>query len=155
MFLGKSRHLFRCFRDFFLEIKIIRDNFGPNFFDPGWVYMIQVRNITVHTNWLKSFGMICNSSKTELITFGGQYVKVEVDNVEINSIRCVKILGILIHDRLSWEDHICTVIRKCKSHIFALRYIRTFLNVNDTFRILRAHLVTVLTYGSPVWSHAL
>jgi len=111
--------------------------------------------ITEHTEWLTSIGMVFNSSKTELITFGSQNLTVEIDNVEIKSKRCVKILGMLMDDKLSWEDHIYSVICKCKSHIFALRYIRTFLNVDDTSRVFRAHLVSILTYGSPFWSHAL
>jgi len=108
-----------------------------------------------HLEWLESIGMVCNFSKTELITFGVRDLKFKIGNDEVNSKSCMKILGLLFDDRLTWEDHILATIRKCKSHLFALRYIRTFLTVNDTCKVFNAHLVSILTYGSPVWSHAL
>jgi len=108
-----------------------------------------------HMDWLNLIGMVCNSSKTELIVFGTEDIRIEVDGGEFRSKNYIKILGLLVDSKLSWEQHIGSVVQKCKAQIFALRYIRTFLNVKDTCKVLRAHLVSVLTYGSPVWSHAL
>lgn len=111
--------------------------------------------INKHREWLNLIGMVCNSSKTELIAFGAEEVEIVVEDGEFRSKEYIKILGLLVDSKLSWESHIDSVIQKCKSQIFALRYVRTFLNVKETCKVLKAHLVSVLTYGSPVWSHAL
>jgi len=105
-----------------------------------------------HFEWLQSVGMICNLSKTELIGFGLDELEVNVGNVRVVSKEQVKVLGITLDNKLNWEFHIRKVIAKCRSFLFPLRYIRKQLNANDTIKILKAQLVSVMTYGSPCWS---
>jgi len=37
--------------------------------------------------------------------------------------------------------------------LYALRYLRKHLDLKDTIKIFQSHIVSILTYGSPVWSH--
>jgi len=98
--------------------------------------------INNHFNWLKTMGMVCKMSKTELIAFG-------IDNLEI------EVQGISINAKLSWETNITKIINKCRSFIFSLRYLRKHLDVKDTINVFRSHVISRLTYGSSVWAHSI
>jgi len=99
--------------------------------------------ITKQMEWLNRIGIICNSSKTGLIAFGTKELKLVVEDGEFHSKQCIKILGLLVDSKLSWENHISSVIQKSKSQIFALRYVRTFLNVKETCKVLKSHFASV------------
>jgi len=43
----------------------------------------------------------------------------------------------------------------CGSFLFTMRYIRKHLTAKDTIKILKAQLVSVMTYGAPRWSVSL
>jgi len=95
--------------------------------------------------------MICNISKTELIAFGVEELEVEFGMVKIKSKDTMKVLGILIDNKLSFEPHIQKVLKSCRSQMFALRYFRQKLSMKDVFKEFRAHIISKLTYCSPAW----
>jgi len=64
----------------------------------------------------------------------------------------MKVLGVLLDNKLTWEQHVQKVIKSCRSQLFALRYLRQNLSTEDTFRVFRSHIISKLTYCSPAWS---
>lgn len=78
-----------------------------------------------HFNWLKNMGMKCNMGKTELLVFDNHSLKINIDNnTEIKSKDSMKVLGVEIDSSMSWEPYITKTIRKVRSCIFALRYLK-------------------------------
>jgi len=73
-----------------------------------------------HYAWLKSIGMVCNTEKTEMITFGAEDFEVEVNNVIIKPPETMKALGLIIDNKLSWEPHVTKIIQKHRSLLFCL-----------------------------------
>jgi len=111
--------------------------------------------IKVHFEWLGNMGLICNMSKTELITFGTNDLEIEVAGVTIKSGVHMKVLGSFLEQKLNWEMNVNKLLGKCRSFIFSLRYLRRHLDVNDTIKIFKSHVISRLTYGSPIWAHSL
>jgi len=116
--------------------------------------LLNLLTITIaeHFKWLDSIGMICNLSKTELISFGTDELHLTVCGNLIKSKETMKVLGVLVDNKLTWEHHISKVISSCRSKLFALRYLRQNLNMRDTFTIFRSHIISRLVYCSPAWS---
>jgi len=145
--------------------KIILPNTVVSYADDSYVVvkaltredlLTQTRNcLTKHFAWLKSIGMVCNTGKTEMMAFGVGEVEVEVENVIIKSTETMKALGIVLDNKLNWEPHITKMIQKCRSLLFAFRYLRRHLEIPDIKYILNAHLVSRLSYAAPVWSHSM
>jgi len=119
--------------------------------------MTQMLKTTIqkHFDWLGSIGMTCNLGKTELISFCGQAVSVNIGNIEIKSKDSMKILGVMLDKELSWNAHIDKLIMSCKKLTFALRYLRTNVDLEVMKEVIRAQVVSKLTYAAPVWSHRL
>jgi len=84
------------------------------------------------------------------MAFGVGGIEFEVENVVIKSTEMMKALGIIMDSKLSWETDITKMIQKCRSLLFAFRYIRRHLEIPDIKYILNAHLVCRLSYAAPV-----
>jgi len=54
-----------------------------------------------HFDWLRSIGMICNQSKTELMVYGKDLIKIHLNGEEITSKKTIKVLGLLFDNDLN------------------------------------------------------
>jgi len=96
--------------------------------------------------------MICNTTKTELTVFGLEKLNVDIGGTNIDSKDTMKVLGILIDNKLTWDQHILKIIASCRSKMFGMRYLRRNLSFKDTFTVFRSHFISKLVYCSPAWS---
>jgi len=112
-------------------------------------------SIKRHFEWLKRMGMICNMNKTELITFGIENLEIKIMDDTITSGKQLKVLGSIVDHKLSWEPNITKIIGKCRSLAFSLRYLRRHLTLEETVKIFKAHVSSRITFGAPIWGHAL
>jgi len=108
--------------------------------------------ISRHFEWLEEMGMICNLAKTELLMFGVENAEIVISDTKIASKDTMKVLGILIDNKITWDQQINKVISSCRSKMFGMRYLRQNLSIQDTFTIFRSHLISKLTYCSPAWT---
>jgi len=117
--------------------------------------MLQVLEKTLkqHFEWLGSIGMICNLTKTELISFCGEEIECSVNGVSMKSKETIKVLGVLMDNKLSWSQHVEKLIASSKKLTFALRYIRQNVDASVMNDVIRAQVVSKLSYASPAWSH--
>jgi len=106
-----------------------------------------------HLEWLKENGMVCNVMKTELMVLGDQKIRIEIDGNEITSQDRLKVLGVTLDPLLNWDAHVDKVVGKCRSFLFGLRYLRKHLEISVISKILKAQIVSSLTYASPAWSY--
>lgn len=108
-----------------------------------------------HIEWLEQIGMKCNRSKTELIVFGSPKIDIELAGERIESKDEIKVLGVLLDSGLRWESHVNKIISKCKSTTFSLKYLRKYLNTKEISKVVQSHIISRLTYASPIWSISL
>ncbi len=96
--------------------------------------------------------MVCNRSKTELVLFnrwGDLSVTIPKHGVESSS--GMKILGFNFTYNLSWEEHLRKVVGKVNSLSYALRYVNSKLSRDHFKRLINAHVISRLSYGSQLW----
>lgn len=108
-----------------------------------------------HFEWLEEIGMHCNQSKTEFMIFGEDKFNIEISGVKIPPKDQMKVLGTIIDNKLDWKPHVNRTIAKCHSYIFPLRYLRKHLSIENTIKVLRAQVISVLTYACPAWGNSL
>lgn len=105
-----------------------------------------------HVSYLKSLGMVVNSSKTEIVLFGAEEnVEFDFDDIIISSSNCIKALGITISRDLSWNQHVQTTISKSQSKLSLLRKIRRWLSMENFLKIATSQIFSTTYYAAPVW----
>jgi len=107
--------------------------------------------LTLHFEWLKSMGMKCNMSKTEMVVFDQEPISITVGENRLESVGSMKILGLKIDHKLNWKLFVEEMCNKVRSLIFGMRYVRRNLSLRDTVKIVKAQIVSRLCYGCPVW----
>jgi len=111
--------------------------------------------IARHFDWLGSIGMTCNLEKTELISFCKEDIRIQIGDVNINSSETMKVLGVIMDRKLSWEGHVEKIISGCKKITFALRYLRNNVDREIMKEVIRAQAVSKISYACSVWYHRL
>ena len=78
-------------------------------------------SLTWVQGWYTSNGLIINPSKTEFMVMGrGRKMEITVNesnkSIKIASKECMKVLGVIIDHRLSWEKHVANIkIKTCNA----------------------------------------
>ena len=78
-----------------------------------------------------------------------------INDQKITKVQNTKFLGVVIDEKLSWNDHICYLIKKLRSISGALCRIRHSVPVELYKKIYAALFESHLTYGISVWGVAL
>lgn len=113
--------------------------------------MIKVRN------WLQTFKLTLNLTKTHYIAFSltganrPQYGNIVVDDHCIEEISSTKYLGIVIDKFLKWQPHIDYVSGKIRGLIHKFYLLREFLNKRTLIIIYKAFVESIIGYGILVW----
>jgi len=116
------------------------------------------RDITVifdsHREFLSRYGMVCNTSKTDLLIFGfnGPGCSIRLGG---NDVRCndsIKILGLSFEKSLKWNSHVSNVIKKANSVTYSMRILNQILPRFLHRQVIFAHFVSRIMYGSQVWA---
>ena len=77
---------------------------------------------------------------------------IKIDNVNIEKVDNTKLLGVIINDRLNWNDHIKTVCTKVNKNTGVLYRTRENLNTNTLLILYQALIQPYLEYCNIIWS---
>jgi len=65
----------------------------------------------------------------------------------------VRVLGVIINDKLTAADHVTTLLTSCSSLFYALRILRTHgILAQSLHDVFRATVVAKIVYCAPAWS---
>ena len=112
--------------------------------------------------WCHSRLLTLSAEKSELILFSRKHhpdpVQITINGHQVLGQEKVKYLGLLLHRKLSWRDHIA---QKCNKAKQCIAIIKSFMRLNwgiDS-KILKKFYTTliepILLYGCPIWNGAL
>ena len=95
-----------------------------------------------------------NTSKTEVIKIGtlqqlykfSSFSSINFSSTSIDLIKKLKVFGITIDEKLSFDYHITTVIRLCNHHLRALYHIRQFFTSDMVSTLARCLVLSRLDY---------
>jgi len=151
-----------------LVTSIEKDSFAMAYADDSYIALscdkININNAIVsltnifnkHKIWLDKLGMICNPSKTEFIVFGNpegaQKVRINFGNTMLESMKAMKVLGIMFDANLTWKEQTNKILSKCSSVSYSIRLLNRILPRNLHRQVIYSHFVSHLMYGSPIWA---
>eukprot|EP00061_Rhincodon_typus_P007721 g29706.t1 len=68
-------------------------------------------------------------SKELIIEFrkkGGEHAPIYINGTEVERVKSIKFLGVMITTDLSWTSHVNATVKKAQQHLFFLRRLRKF-----------------------------
>ena len=99
-------------------------------------------------DWLKSNKLSLNMIKTEfMITGSAQNVlKLRIDDQLIKRLVYVKYLGIIVHNRLTWKEHVDYISKKISHNLGAIIRSRQCITAVSTIALCRTSIEPYLKY---------
>lgn len=111
--------------------------------------------------WLNVNFLEINPSKTEVIVLGTPIkvkrigtIRVKVGGLIIESQECVKILGCLIDNTLSFKNHVKFMTRKCYAQLSPLFTLRPVISEENMIILIKGLVFPHLNYMACVWGLA-
>lgn len=104
----------------------------------------------MNINIKKSKEMLFGAMKTSpppLITFG---------TATIDRVTSFKLLGVVVTDTLSWEDHVTMICAKANKRLYSLKLLkRSGVTTTDLAQYYMSVIRPVLEYACPIWQSSL
>lgn len=127
---------------------------------------VAAKQLQIHLNILNPYfdkwKLTLNADKTEIINFTRKftnnkiYTNVQMQGQNILPTKTVKYLGVTLDDKLTYREHIVSIIQKgyiSLKHIYPLM-INDRLTVETKVLLYKMLIRPILTYASPAWSGA-
>ena len=107
-----------------------------------------------HETWAKSCNLKFNANKTAEIVFRARAKLPEPPaNLGVQRVPSIKVLGVLMDNKLNFQEHVSTTIAACSSSLFALRVTRQYgLSEEMLQNVFKVAVLSKLMYASPAWS---
>jgi hypothetical protein len=109
------------------------------------------------TDWCQKNNMQINCDKTkEMIIYFGKK-EINLPNITMNGkhlerVDNTKLLGIVINNKLTWDDHVNYMCTKVSKRIYFIRLLkRAGVMPNDILLVYFSIIRSVLEYGSEIW----
>ena len=111
--------------------------------------------------WLVANKLTLNVSKTEYMIIGSrsklskitENPMIRIGNEFLNRVNTTKSLGVIIDDRLRWEDHIDSISKKVSRGIGAIKLIKPFVPESILKQIYNALVQPYFDYCFLVWQN--
>lgn len=114
--------------------------------------------------WLGKNHLEANASKTKYIVFVKSERKAEqVDDFDfellmngqpLDRVRSMLYLGVIVDDKLHWDQHVSKVKNEIAPYVFALRKMRPYVTEYTAIMVYNAFIGSRLVYVSPAWHTA-
>ena len=109
-------------------------------------------DIDILLSWLSRNYLMVNNMKSQAMMIGDiaynpQFI-IGDSRVELSN--SLKILGVIIDDKLTFADHIQSVIKKVYAKIGALRRLKKLMPVDVSLSLYKAYILPHLEYCSPL-----
>lgn len=104
-------------------------------------------------NYYCNLGISLNISKTNFMRFlpknVNQYLSLRIIENQglIQKTSTTTFLGVIVHHKMTWEQHIHNVVTKWSSICFLIRQLRNTVSIDILRMVYHAHVQFVLSYG--------
>ena len=108
--------------------------------------------------WFTDHKLTLNISKSKFMLIGGtkklksfNQVALNINSEKLDRVESFQHLGVVIHETLSWADHIDHVCHKAYKRIGILRRIKHLLPMATRKLFVKTMILPILYYGDVVW----
>lgn len=111
-------------------------------------------------NWSHQNLMNINIGKTKEMLFGAMKTspppRITFDTAVIDRVTSFKLLGVVVTDTLSWEDHVTMICVKANKRLYSLKLLkRSGVATADLTQYYISVIRPVLEYACPIWQSSL
>ena len=112
------------------------------------------------STWLKSNKLSLNTTKSYYAVFHRarmklhDSIKLKIDNTNIKEVQCIKYLGVILDNKLSWIQHISYVKSKISKGIGIMYKARNYVNKNALLGLYHSYIYPYLIYCIESWGTA-
>ena len=106
------------------------------------------------SNWCNSNGIMVNTDKTKLMTFGNPNLIAKLAPFEVNyegtpmqKVTSYKYLGVTLDSQLSYNLHVNKIIATASNKLKQFRRMRSFLDVRAAIMVYKSMILPLLEYG--------
>jgi len=110
-------------------------------------------DVEIVGKWLNFNGMVANHDKFQLIILGDEYgdLSIKIGETKIAPKKQVKLLGVILDEKLSFYPHVKEMCKKVSSKTKALFRIRRFLDQRQSNLLYNAFILSHFQYCPLVW----
>ena len=107
--------------------------------------------------WTSRNKMQLNTGKTKEMTiyFGRKKTsinRITINNQQIETVNTFKLLGVILNDKLTWDDHVHYIVGKAAKRLYFLRLLkRANVPSEQIIRVYESTVRSVLEYAAEVW----
>ena len=109
-------------------------------------------------NWLKLNHLMLSISKSKFMIIGSSQrlnkidsISFKVDNMDLDEVSSFKYLGIVINNRLTWQDHVDQMFSKINKKLGLLKRIRYCLPLDARLLFFNSYVLPLFDYADIVW----
>ena len=119
--------------------------------------------LAVVSSWIKDNGLLLNAKKCESLVFRKSNpqrnqakedkISFMIDGTSIELSTTCKLLGVLIDERLNFNNHVASLCKKISKQIAIIFRFRKLLSFQTKLTLYKAYILPHFTYCSTVWMH--
>ena len=81
--------------------------------------------------------------------------EVIMDNIPLKQVQKIKFLGVIINDKLTWDDHKKLVHSKICKTLGIIYKCKKYMDENDTIKMYKTFIQPYFLYGIEIWGHSI
>lgn len=109
-----------------------------------------------YSKWLLHNKLKLNAEKTVYLVFQQKNTEhydfnININNMQLSQVHTTKYLGLILDDKLNWNSHIDSLVKKIIPMLGALHRCTKFLNTSNRYAIYNAYILSNLRYLINIW----
>eukprot|EP00061_Rhincodon_typus_P001739 g15636.t1 len=115
------------------------------------------REIESLVMWCNENNLAVNVSKTKAVIIkfrkkGGEHFSIRINGTEVERVKSIKFLGVMIVNDLSWTSHVDATVKKAQQRLFFHRQLRKFhMSIRSLTNFYRYTIESILSRCITAW----
>ena len=126
--------------------------------DPVEVQSVLINELDTASKWFKDCGMTLHLDKCKLFVLPeskSSDIKICIDDINVDTIDKVELLGVIIDNKLHFKDNISKIAKKVGKQLDVLSRLKNILYFPSKMHIHKSFIMAHFTYCSSVWHNCL
>ena len=135
------------------DVSSYADDITPYNSDFNLEEVMQKLELTTNNlfEWFKNNHMEANTDKCHLLVTRGTDVKAKIGELDVKDSREVKLLGVKIDGKLSFENHVSSLCKKASQKLHALARVVNFMDLAKRKSLMKAFITSQFNYCPLIW----
>ena len=141
------------FNDFDITIASFADDTTPYVCSPSISSVIDALQVNGSKifYWFNINSLKANASKSHLLLSTKEKFSLSINESIVESSTCEKLLGVLIDNDLTFDQHVTTLCNKASQKLSALSRVANFMSIEKRRTLFKAFIMSQFEYCSLIW----